>query len=95
MNTNEKPVLAATRTRAKDFQRTYDNYSPDYFQCPRSSLTGNSDVFSDLDWPDRLLEAIARHPRLGIGNDLTCMIYQEARYLFNWIIRNGYSYGNK
>jgi len=95
MNTNEKPVLAATRTRAKDFQQLHDNHSPDYFQCPRCRLTGNPDVFSDLDWPERLLEAIARHPGLGIGNDLACMNYQEARYLYNWVIRQGGHYGQE
>ena len=93
MNTNEKPVLAVTRTRAKDFQLPNDTLSPDYFQCPRCRLTGHPDVFSDLDWPERLLEAIARHPELGIGNDLTCLNYQEARYLYNRVIRQSDSYG--
>jgi hypothetical protein len=93
MNTNEKPVLAATRTRAKDFQQPNDTPSHDYFQCPRCRLTGNPDVFSDLDWPERLHEAIARQPGIGVSNDLTSMTYQEARYLYNWVIRQGGDHG--
>jgi len=93
MNSNEKPVLAATRTRAKDFQQPHDTHSSDYFQCPRCRLTGNQDVFSELDWPQKLLETITRNPGLGVSSDLSSMSYQDARYLYNWLLRKGVKNG--
>ncbi|MEL0098939.1 MAG: hypothetical protein VW907_05245 [Opitutae bacterium] len=93
MNRNKKPVLAATNTRAVYIRQSHDTRPRNYFQCPRCRLTGNPDVFSDLDWPERLLEAITRNPGLGIEGDLSSMNYQEARSLYNWIIRQRGEHG--
>ena len=86
MSKKEKPVLAATSTRAYEYQQSNDTPPADHFQCPRCKLSGNADLF-ELGWPERLHELIARYPGMGIRGDLSSMSYQDARYLFNWLSR--------
>ncbi|OGT76836.1 MAG: hypothetical protein A2W76_05295 [Gammaproteobacteria bacterium RIFCSPLOWO2_12_47_11] len=88
MNRKEKPVQATTRTRAIKTKQSYHTPAPDQFQCPRCQLSGNTDLFTP-GWPDQLHELIARHPGLGISGDLSGMNYQDARLLYNWLVRYG------
>ena len=88
MRRKRKPVQAGSNTRAVNLRQKHHNPIHDPFQCPRCQLSGNTDLFTP-GWPDQLHELIARHPGLGISGDLSGMNYQDARLLYNWLVRYG------
>jgi hypothetical protein len=87
MTRKEKPVLAGTKTRAIKTRQVNVTPSSEVFQCPCCKLSGRADLFVP-GWPDQLFELLARNPGLGISGHCLNMDYQEARYLYNRLLRH-------
>jgi len=87
MSRKEKPVLAATNTRAINTRKTNVTPTSEVFQCPCCKLSGRTDLFVP-GWPDQLFELLAHNQGLDISGYCLNMDYQEARYLYNRLLRH-------
>lgn len=83
MTNKEKPVMAATNTRASQYKQLQSNSTPacGNIQCPNCGFTGLPKLF-ETDWPNKLLILTTKYSANGAVYDLADMTIEERYGLY-------------
>ena len=83
MTDKEKPVMAATKTRASQYEQLQSNSTAacGNIQCPNCGFTGSPNLFEN-GWPDKLLILAAKYSATGAVYDLADMTIEERHGLY-------------